>query len=368
MNDYLSMITNVCALITMSYTAVKLKKKAESFEWFAVPIYTGFAAIVIMLISMESPLGQSLGFAPLVMASLRYGLRPGLLSAVLPTIYGIFGMDMSTFDLVQTFILPVILSSIFHKKEYSDPTTPLRIWDGAAVSGLLLLVRFGKWAIDPTVRNEWWVTSNLILFAVSAAVLAILILMLNDETRSQLVQRRLELQANQDGLTGLPNLHSFMNMARNAIKYQRISIFMVDIDDFKLYNDSFGHLQGDDLLREVGSILQDTIGIGDYVARYGGEEFIILCHENDPDYLHGVAGRLCRAVEEHSFSLEERYLIRNITISIGIAVSDGTSTDLKAIIEYADQALYESKESGKNRHTLYQDRSEYQTEFTYLQG
>lgn len=368
MNDYLSMITNACALITMSYMVVKLKKKADSFEWIAVPLFTGIASVLLMLIPEGSQLGHSLVFAPLAMATLRCGLRLGLFSTVLPVLYGIFGMDMNAMELVQSLLLPVLISALFHNKENEDSTLPLKIRDGIAISSLLLLARIGRWAYDPAVRSEWWVTTNLIWFTVSSVVLAILILMYNDENRSQLVQRRLELQANQDGLTGLPNLHNFMNMAKNAIKHQRISVFMVDIDDFKLYNDSFGHLQGDDLLREVGSILQDTIGIGDYVARYGGEEFIILCHEEDPDYLREVARRLCEAVESHMFSLEERYSVRNITISIGIATSDGFSDDLKAIIEQADQALYYSKESGKNRYTLHAERSQRLSPLSYQQG
>ncbi|WP_438434133.1 GGDEF domain-containing protein [Gorillibacterium sp. sgz500922] len=355
MNDYLSMITNACALITMSYLVVKLKKRTEAYEYIAVPLFTGIAAVLVMMIPPGARIDLSLGYAPLVMASMRYGLGTGLLSVIVPALFGAAVQDMTVFQLLRELLLPVLISSLFHRGIRNDPTAPLRVSDGISISGLLLLVRLSDWAYDSGVRTQWWVTSNLIAFAVSSAVLVILIVMFNDENRSQLVQRRLELQANQDGLTGLPNLYNFMNMAKGAIRRQRIAIFMVDIDDFKLYNDSFGHLQGDDLLREVGTILQQTIGIGDYVARYGGEEFIILCHEQDPERLCEVAGRLCRTVEEHTFSLEEQYSVRNITISIGVALSDGVTKDLKALIEKADKALYISKKSGKNRFTFYAD-------------
>jgi len=357
-NDYLSMITNACALITMSYLVVKFKKKAEPYEYFAVPLFTGIASILVMMIPSGDGIDLGLAFAPLVMASMRYGLRAGLLSVLLPVGCGIFAKDFTASRLLQELVLPVLIGSLFHRGAKDDPSAPLRLTDGVAISGLLFLVRLSGWAYDSDVRTEWWVASNLIAFAASALVLVILIIMFNDENRSQLVQRRLELQANQDGLTGLPNLYNFMNMAKGAFTRQSIAIFMVDIDNFKIYNDSFGHLQGDDLLREVGAILQETIGIGDYVARYGGEEFIVLCHEQNPEYLCAVADRLCRAVEDHTFSPEERYPLRNITISIGVAIADGVSKDLKTLIEQADKALYTSKETGKNRYTLYSNMIE----------
>jgi diguanylate cyclase len=176
--------------------------------------------------------------------------------------------------------------------------------------------------------------------------------MYNDENRTWMLQRRLELQANQDGLTGLPNLRSFMNIARNTVLLRPISIMMIDIDNFKKYNDTFGHLQGDKLLREVGQILRSSVYEHDYVARYGGEEFIIMSQLTDYEQLSDYAYRLCHAVEAHQSNSQEE---ARTTISIGISISESQQDELLRMISEADEALYISKGNGKNRYTFYTD-------------
>jgi diguanylate cyclase len=127
---------------------------------------------------------------------------------------------------------------------------------------------------------------------------------------------------------------------------------MIDLDNFKQYNDQFGHLEGDQLLREISSVLRHHIHEQDYLARYGGEEFILLSSEIDPLRLSKYAEQLCSIVADtfHQKNLTDS---APITISIGISTAEEPQAELKRIISEADHALYESKHRGKNRSTLF---------------
>ncbi|MEO3946829.1 GGDEF domain-containing protein [Gorillibacterium sp. CAU 1737] len=357
-NTYLSVIMSASALVSLNYIVIKLNHKIESFRWVFIPLFTGISSLLMLLIPQSSPPVLTLSFAPLVMASLRCGFLPGFLSALLPALFGYFALGHTVEGVLLSFLFPVLISSLFHRMEHVDSTSSLRVGDGIAISGILLLGHLAEAVYRPAVLNDNWLAGSLLGFAVSSLVLTLLIIMHNDDAKNQLIQQRLELQANQDSLTRLPNLHSFLTIARNTIRLERVAIFMVDIDNFKLYNDTYGHQQGDTLLREIGAVLQHSIGPGDYAARYGGEEFIILCHRYDGEYLRETADRLCRSVEEHCFSLGEAPAVPNITISIGISVAPAAGADLKELIREADQALYHSKKMGKNRYTLHHTPNE----------
>jgi diguanylate cyclase (GGDEF)-like protein len=121
----------------------------------------------------------------------------------------------------------------------------------------------------------------------------------------------------------------------------------VDIDHFKLVNDTYGHPIGDLVLKELARILDDNIRTIDILGRYGGEEFVILLPETTPDSAYEIAERLRKTVAEHNFTPE--HLDLNITISIGVAFSTGESNGLIDLIKRADNAMYESKDAGRNR-------------------
>ncbi|WP_246309640.1 GGDEF domain-containing protein [Paenibacillus alginolyticus] len=141
-------------------------------------------------------------------------------------------------------------------------------------------------------------------------------------------------------------------IASNALHKRRVSIMMIDLDNFKQYNDQFGHLEGDQLLREISSVLRNNIHEQDYLARYGGEEFILLSSEIDPLRLSKYAERLCSIVAD-TFHQKNLTVFAPITISIGISTAEEPQMELRRIISEADHALYESKHHGKNRSILY---------------
>ncbi len=128
-----------------------------------------------------------------------------------------------------------------------------------------------------------------------------------------------------------------------------LSLMMVDIDYFKHYNDTNGHLMGDFALIEVSRILHVVSRRSDIVARWGGEEFAIVMPETDIETAFVVAERIRAAIEDFRFPNEQMQPGKRLTVSIGVAEFKGAViTDKKALINAADEALYRAKEEGRN--------------------
>lgn len=158
-----------------------------------------------------------------------------------------------------------------------------------------------------------------------------------------------------DGLTGCFNRRKFdedieVETAR-AVRYQRtLSLFMIDIDWFKKYNDSHGHSKGDTLLKKIAGIFTNEVRVVDSVYRYGGEEFVVLLPETDTEKALPVARRLREIVEQEQFEGEEQSQPnKKVTISIGVASFRSDADGKDELLKSADSALYRAKESGRNR-------------------
>lgn len=162
-------------------------------------------------------------------------------------------------------------------------------------------------------------------------------------------------QSATDDLTGLANRRQFQDLLQREWTLSRryhssFSLLMLDIDYFKAYNDTHGHLKGDIILKKVAALLlQNTRGI-DLVARFGGEEFILLLPKTDRQGSLAVARKLCRCFEAEYFSgMEESQPQKKLTVSIGAATFPADSTDIYTLLNYADEALYKAKRDGRNR-------------------
>jgi diguanylate cyclase (GGDEF)-like protein len=162
-------------------------------------------------------------------------------------------------------------------------------------------------------------------------------------------------QAVRDELTGLANPRRFRELiAKEAERAERfghqLSLVLLDLDDFKQVNDTYGHLQGDEVLRMVGRILEEESRGVDEPARYGGEEFAVALPETGLDGALEVAERVRTAIAETRVGLVEGRGRIEVTASLGVsAVAPGSTADPKSLIAAADAALYAAKRSGKNR-------------------
>jgi diguanylate cyclase (GGDEF)-like protein len=155
--------------------------------------------------------------------------------------------------------------------------------------------------------------------------------------------QRLRLLAAKDPLTLLMNRGTFdermqAEVARSGRHNHALSVAMIDIDHFKEFNDSYGHIVGDEVLRVIGGLLPKSLRQSDLVARYGGEEFIVLFPETPVEGAVVKAEELRRSIEQSS-----------VTVSIGVAELPADGSDMRTVIDRADQRLYEAKRGGRNR-------------------
>lgn len=159
-----------------------------------------------------------------------------------------------------------------------------------------------------------------------------------------------------DHLTKIYNRHKFFEVIeRNIYDYHRynyqFTILIIDIDNFKLINDTYGHNTGDQVLIELVRVIESSLRTTDYVFRWGGEEFMVLLSHCETNIGYQVAEKLRSNIHNHNFSLPHNH---QVTASLGIASYDNCQS-IEEMISHADKALYESKNDGKNQSTVFTD-------------
>jgi diguanylate cyclase (GGDEF)-like protein len=181
---------------------------------------------------------------------------------------------------------------------------------------------------------------------------------LEHANRTSFLERKLLVEiAELDGLTRLLNRQTFESRVRDtwrrAIAEQRaVTVFMVDVDHFKLYNDHYGHQAGDECLRNVASAVRAAVGTrsGDLVARYGGEEIIAVVFDRSPAESQEIAQRIVTEVASLEIPHESSHACMRVSVSVGAATQIPTiASSYDAIVRLADSALYTAKHQGRNR-------------------
>jgi diguanylate cyclase len=182
---------------------------------------------------------------------------------------------------------------------------------------------------------------------------------LNDQiTKIHDLQEKLREQANRDSLTGLFNRRYLEGtLEREIARCKRedtpIAMLLLDIDHFKLINDTYGHQAGDEVLRALARILQDSARVEDIVCRYGGEEFLLVLPKMPLDAARERGEQLRRLFAETPMTYVDRRI--RITTSIGISATSTHSETAESLIRCADEALYLAKQNGRNRVVAFGD-------------
>jgi diguanylate cyclase (GGDEF)-like protein len=185
------------------------------------------------------------------------------------------------------------------------------------------------------------------------------VMVFHDVSQERRLQRALSYQATHDALTGLINRREFEHRINETLQASRSDheirhvVLYLDLDQFKVVNDTCGHQAGDRLLKQVTSVLQTRIRTSDTLARLGGDEFGVLLLDCTLEMAQRIAEGLRQAIRDFRFVWQDR--IMNVGVSIGIAEMSGDAETLSTIMSAADVACYAAKESGRNRvHTYNQ--------------
>jgi diguanylate cyclase (GGDEF)-like protein/PAS domain S-box-containing protein len=169
-------------------------------------------------------------------------------------------------------------------------------------------------------------------------------------------ETHLEFYATHDALTGLPNRSFFSERLRQALAQatrhrRRVAVLFIDLDGFKVVNDTLGHDAGDHLLREIGGRLRDSLREGDTVGRQGGDEFVVLIEDASSDEaVEDVARKILETVAQPAVLAGRAHAL---TASIGISVFPEHGLDAQTLLRNADTAMYRSKEEGRNTYRFY---------------
>lgn len=215
-----------------------------------------------------------------------------------------------------------------------------------AFEELPVIIVTGHGSIEVAVESMQAGAADFVTKPVPAAVLHLRIQKALEHART----RRL---ASTDGLTGVYNHRTFQERLSQEIaradRYSRpLSVLIIDVDHFKVYNDTYGHPQGDIVLQDLARLLQEMSRTSDTVARWGGEEFAIILPETDSVGAQKIGQRLCEQMERYPFPGQEIMPGGTLTISIGIATYASASSK-EALLQAADTALYTAKREGRNQ-------------------
>ncbi|MFQ5644650.1 MAG: diguanylate cyclase domain-containing protein, partial [Thiogranum sp.] len=183
------------------------------------------------------------------------------------------------------------------------------------------------------------------------------VLVFEDVSQTRELTRRLAYQASHDALTGLYNRSEFELRLHNALKKahvqnQPITLCYMDLDQFKLVNDTCGHIAGDQLLRQLAHKLQDALRDSDTIARLGGDEFGVLLQDCSVEDAHRLASKLRRTVSDHHFAWDGKTF--EVGVSIGVVPISTDTHDVTEALSAADVACYAAKERGRDRVHVYE--------------
>lgn len=243
-------------------------------------------------------------------------------------------------------------------KEHNPDTQVVIMTSHASLDSALTALRAG--AYDYLVKP--FESLDLISAVAGRAAEKARLVTQNRELLEQLTRANAELKeanlalkelAVHDGLTALYNHRYFeeafaLEVARSKRYGKQCSLIFMDVDNFKMYNDTNGHPQGDALLKTLAQLMTTHLRICDTAARYGGEEFVLLLPETPKEAALGVAEGLRRRVAEHPFPGGETQPLGKVTISIGVAGYPMDGMEAPQLLDFADQLLYKAKNSGKN--------------------
>ncbi len=240
--------------------------------------------------------------------------------------------------------------------EFLGPTSSQEIFAARFSDAITGKVARFECPIHPPNGQPRWVEISMNRVDVGCGDMVIAVV--RDITQQKLAQLRLEQQALRDDLTGLLNRRGFMahleNLTQSARPHgQKHALLCLDLDQFKLINDTCGHSAGDELLQQVAIVLRNTVRGHDTICRLGGDEFAVLLNDCSSAEAMAIAALIQEAFSSFRFVWQDRTI--RLAASIGVAEIDDSSKDGLAVMMRADAACYAAKERGRNHVARYAD-------------
>ncbi|MDW5499564.1 GGDEF domain-containing protein [Pseudomonas lundensis] len=329
------------ATLSVSYFALSknapFSYQSEGWKRLLFGLLAGVAVLFLNQDRLElvGDVHYSFAMIPMILVIFFGGALSGLACYLLSlALTGGFTVDNL---FIGSIIIPLLLSRVWLRKSN---------WVFYLTIGVIALYRIAVVWFLVDMRTLW--LDVLLYQAISALCLVICYHALNFKERHIHAYFSMRDKATTDSLTHISNRASvdYQLMLQHAER-RSCGLMILDLDNFKRINDTYGHLAGDLLLTQVGQLLQNSVRSEDFVGRYGGEEFMVITASYDPKIIGGVAERIRRSVETTLFLLDEGRETQ-ITVSIGASLYlPGMAVD-KAV-EVTDEALYEAKRGGKNQ-------------------
>lgn len=351
----LSIIANIAILITASYIFVKLipKKKVYTLNAKKQLLMIGIASLtslLLMLFAVDLPKGAIIDLRQIILVLLVYYIGP---KVAIPTAILISGLRLllgvnpasirtAIMYLILGFLLPLVCKKLV--KKFNNKYVVLLILNAICV----IFIALNSYVLYDSFLVYIFIYSSFLVLSSLVGILAILFI--EDLLKSRSLYLNEKEHAKMDFLTGLYNMRAFNKKWQNIEVDQTIattSLMMIDIDHFKRINDSYGHANGDFVLRQLATILKIGAPDNKLVYRVGGEEFCLIVNDLSYAAQKNIAENIRTSVANKEFLLENGTSIQ-ITVSIGLAASDQLK-EMKKLYRLADRCLYMAKNQGRNK-------------------
>jgi diguanylate cyclase (GGDEF)-like protein len=277
----------------------------------------------LILYATGSLVSHAVIFLPVLVCIYRvfFNYRISLFAAVASCVLYVAAAILEVQKIIP--LAPYLPAPLIHIV-YTDPKFSLSV-TAAVIFGVLLTFFITNFSMNQVMKLNRYILENL---------------------------KQEKIKAATDALTGLFNRRSFDDQLQKSVnkalvRSEQLSLIIIDIDDFKKYNDTFGHQAGDEILMAISSVISASIRFHDFAARYGGEEFVVILEQTSSEEAVLIAERIRSSVE----NLPVGSIKSQVTVSIGISTLPDDCKDLRTLIKHSDDSLYYSKNNGKNRVT-----------------
>ncbi|UOQ50534.1 GGDEF domain-containing protein [Gracilibacillus caseinilyticus] len=345
---------NMCVLFTLIFVYVQIRAKfnIKSKKQIVSLVYDGIAGgilgIVLMYFSIQvaDVAKVDLRYLPVMLILIFIGTYPALACAVIIIIgrlsYGINESSIASIVImILAFLAFVVIKNVTREGTGLYSKSLYMILTYNLIFSIISVFIIGDFQRIHLLFINFW--------CVSFIGGLVSVWFIDYQRKSNELLKRYQEEAAIDFLTGLNNVRKFNQVWSTLLtnakqKNERLSLLIIDIDYFKSVNDTYGHPAGDKVLIELGDVLTNSTRSFDVVSRNGGEEFSVILPDCPNHQAVDIAERIRKSVESHLFEISATEIIQ-ITVSIGVA----TYPINEALVDIADQRLYEAKRLGRNR-------------------